>query len=183
MVSYGVTNYGQGLDAAGGVENMLRFSLSDSAAYSGTVWCNYLTPDVTFTATKITMVTGGTGSSGLTLARMGIYSAATDGSLTLMAQTASDTTLFASTWSDNVRSLVASGSLPASVQMLAGRRYALAYIQVGTTPGRVAGASINNQTGNPVISRGIDGNADLPATIAVAGMYVNGFSSYSNARP
>jgi hypothetical protein len=116
------------------------------AVSSGTIYYVFFTPTQDVTATQITMLTGGTASSGLTLARMGLYTF--DGTTaTLVARTASDTTLFNATTTLFTRSFDTTGGYPLSYTLTAGTRYALGVIQTGTTVASFAGV-----TGNTVLT-------------------------------
>jgi hypothetical protein len=77
---------------------------------------------------------------------MGLYTF--DGTTaTLVARTASDTTLFNATSTLFTRSFDTTGGYPSSYTLTAGTRYALGVIQVGTTAASFAGV-----TGNTLIT-------------------------------
>jgi hypothetical protein len=116
------------------------------AATAGTLYFVFFTPSQNVTATQVSMATNTTGSNGLTLARMGLYTF--DGTTaTLVARTASDTTLFNSTSTLYTRSFDTTGGYPSSYTLTAGTRYALGVIQVGSTAASFAGV-----TGNTLIT-------------------------------
>jgi hypothetical protein len=112
------------------------------AQNSGTIFFVYFTPSVSFTVSSITMVSGSTAAAGLTLARMGIYTM-DETTATLVARTASDTTLFTTTSTAYTRSLATAGGFPASYTLDAGSRYAVAVISVGTTAPLYSGRLMN----------------------------------------
>jgi len=116
---------------------------SNVTATSGTVLLTYFTPLVSLTITQIAAISGNTAGSGLTLARMGLYTVADDQNVTLVARTANDTTLFAATNTTYTRSLDTTGGYPASYSLVAGTRYAVGVIVVGTTVPNLAGKSGN----------------------------------------
>lgn len=78
-------------------------------------------------------------TAGATLARMGIYTlpdtyeATGVGDLTLVARTASSATMFDAGYNDTTVALDTAGGYPASYTFLAGKVYALALLQVGST--------------------------------------------------
>ena len=117
------------------------------APNTGTAFWSFFTPAYSLTVSSISYATATSAASGLTLARFGLYS--WDGTtLTLLARTASDTSLFASTLTIYQRSFDTSGGYPSSYTLAAGTRYASAVIVVGTTVGTlVAYTSPNTLAG------------------------------------
>jgi hypothetical protein len=105
---------------------------------SGSVFLTFFTPLVSITISQILMSSGVVASSGLTLARMGLYTV-TESAATLVARTASDTTLFGSISTSYARSLATAGGFPSTYNLVAGTRYAVGVIQVGTTPAQLVG--------------------------------------------
>jgi hypothetical protein len=103
---------------------------------SGQARVVYFTPPYDITVSEITFISGTTASSGLTLARFGLYDPTE-----LVARTASDTTLFNSTATAYTRSFDTAGGFPATFDLVAGTRYGVGFIFVGTTAGSVFGAS------------------------------------------
>lgn len=139
---------------------------SSSTLVSGSVYFHQFTPTRNMTISQITMNTAGTAAAGLTLARIGLYTAS-DTAATLVAQTASDTTLFNSTFTSYTRSFDTAGGYPATYNLVAGQRYAIAVIAVGTTMpalyvGNFTPNNINSLT--PRMSGIQTGQADLPAS-------------------
>jgi hypothetical protein len=132
---------------------------------SGTIFFVYFTPSVSFTASAITMVSGTTAASGLTLARMGIYTM-DETTATLVARTASDTTLFTTASTAYTRSLATAGGYPSSYTLNAGSRYAVAVICVGTTAplyaGRLMNAGVSGLT--PRMNSSFASQSDLVAS-------------------
>lgn len=111
---------------------------SFNAGSSGQVFFCFFTPLATVTVSQITMASGTPAASGLTLCRMGIFTT-NETAVTLIARTASDTTLFASTQTAYTRSLATAGGYPSTVTLTAGTRYGVGVIQVGTTPAGLCG--------------------------------------------
>lgn len=101
--------------------------ISTAAGASGTdqLMLTYFTAARTETIGTLTVVTGTTAAGATpTLCRMGIYSVAANGDLTLVASTANDTALFAATSTSYAK------ALSASVGLTAGDRYAVGVLVV-----------------------------------------------------
>lgn len=136
---------------------------------SGQVSLVYFTARKTETITQLKMITGGTAAAATpTLCKMGVYSVAANGDLTLAASTASDTSLFAAT--NTVYTKALSGG---NLSKVKGQRYAFAYIVV--TAGAMPTWHGNSSLGNaPAAEMGAaprltgvrTGQTDLPASIA-----------------
>ena len=143
-----------------------RYGMSGTTGQTLTanaIFWSFFTPTVGQTVSNITMVTGSTQSSGLTLCRMGLYTF--DGTTAnLVARTASDTSLFNATFTAFTRSFDTTGGYPSSYTLTAGARYAIAVIAIGTTmPSLVfvngGGASIVGLP--PRVAGNATGQADL----------------------
>ena len=127
----------------------------------------FFTARKTETINSIRMTTGSTAASGGTLCRIGIYSEASNGDLTLVASTANDTALWIAA------SPAYTKSLSASMSKVRGTRYAVGVLFVGTTaptfsghagmPGGEAGQT-------PRIGALVGSQTDLPSTIAVGSL-------------
>jgi hypothetical protein len=132
---------------------------------SGYIFHTFFTAPTTITVSTIQMLTGGTAGATLTLARMGLYTF--DGTTAkLVAQTASDTTLFTATYTLYTRSFDTTGGYPATYTLQAGQRYGIATIVTGTTMPSFAGCYPNAATTNlpPRISSVFTGQTDLVAS-------------------
>ena len=142
-----------------------RHANTNTAVLSGQIFYSFFSPLQNIKVSQITMATYGTASAGLTLARMGLYSY-DETTATLLAQTAIDTTLFNNTFV--LFSKVFDNSIASSVNLIAGKRYGIAAIQVGTTPASLV-CSIP-ASGLPSLSPKLcavqTGQTDLPATSA-----------------
>jgi len=103
---------------------------------SGQARCTYFTAPYDMTVSEITFISGTGTSSGLTLARFGLYDATT-----LVARTANDTTIFSSATTAYTRSFDTAGGFPAYFDLVAGTRYGVAMLVVGTTPGSLSGVN------------------------------------------
>jgi hypothetical protein len=146
---------------------LLTMSLAAGGAYF-----TFFTPVSTITVSSITMVSGtGTVSSGITLARMGLYTF-DETTAVLVARTASDTTLFSTINTAYNRSFSTVGGYPASYQLTAGTRYGIAIIFVGTQAptgvGRTNSPGFSIQTPRTTVNVG--SQSDLPTTASSFGI-------------
>ena len=128
---------------------------------SGTVYFTFFTPSWTTTISSVTVISAGTASTGTSLVRFGLYSLS-GGTATLVASTANDTTVFSSTNTASTR------NLDTSYQLVAGNRYALAVLVVGSTPGTVYTAFNNPPAAlsalEPRITGAVALQSNLPST-------------------
>jgi len=134
---------------------------------SGTIYFSYFTPAYSVTVSSISMANAATVSSTVTLARMGIYT--WDGStLTLVARTASDTTLFSTSGTIYTRILDTTGGYPASYTLAAGTRYAVAVVVVASATGSLlAGSAPNTLAGlSPRTQAARSGVTDLSTSVS-----------------
>jgi hypothetical protein len=124
------------------VETFPRMAVSFLVMTSGGALHSFFTPLTTVTVSQITMLSGATAAAGLTLARMGLFTYdESTGTATLVARCASDTTLFTATRTAYTRSFDTAGSFPSSYQLVAGTRYGIALLCVGTTMPTIQGNS------------------------------------------
>lgn len=139
----------------------------NSTNASGLVCLSFFTARDAFTFTKIG--TGlGTAGSGATLCRLGIYTVAGNGDLTLVARTANDTTIATAGSTIPSKALDTTGGFPASYGLVRGSEYAWALIFVGTTSGswvaRALGGSAMSLL-SPRVAGSVAGQSDLPSII------------------
>jgi hypothetical protein len=133
---------------------------------TGTAYFSFFTPLVTVSVSSIAMATGNSASGSLTLARMGLYT--WDGTtLTLVARTLSDTTLFTAQNVLYTRSFDTAGSYPSSYTLTAGTRYAVGVIIVGTTAGGLLAATCLDHIATllPRIQATKPSISDLPTSV------------------
>jgi parallel beta-helix repeat protein len=157
---------------AGRQENMPRWAataLTSITMGSGVVRLSYVVARRTETITQIEYSTGNTAAGATpTLVRFGVYSVDSAGNLTLLASTASDTSIFAASQTDYARSLTS------SIQVVEGQTYAVGVIVVtaAAAPALIgvlaATPSLNAQT--PRLSASLTGQADLPASVTVGSL-------------
>jgi hypothetical protein len=156
--------------AAGVIDSMPRvLAAAGVTASAGQGLLAFFTPTQTLTVSSITMAVGtGAVASGLTLARMGLYTYPTEGgTATLVARTASDTSLFAANNTAYTRSLDTAGGYPSTYTLTSGTRYAVAYICVGTTQPQLVGRAVTAGASglSPRLSCSTStGLSDLPTT-------------------
>jgi hypothetical protein len=129
---------------------------------SGAISFQFFTPLFSITVSQIAMNCGSTAASGLTLARMGLFTF-DETTATLVARTASDTTLFTSTRTQYTRSFSTVGGFPSSYTLQAGVRYGVGVICVGTTMPLIWGATppFEILTLTPRLSASRSGQSDL----------------------
>ena len=131
---------------------------------SGLVRLTYFTAKKTETITSVRVGTGTTAAGTPTLCRIGIYEVDGSGNLTLVASTANDTALWAAQNTTYTKALSASWS------KVAGQRYAIGLLFVGTTAPTIQGQvlSLGDELGQaPRLCGGRSGQSDLPSTITV----------------
>jgi hypothetical protein len=166
------------------IDTISRQQLNGFAINSGTVYFSFFTPIVNLTVSQITMANLQNASAGLTLARMGLYTVDSSDNADLVARTASDTTLFDTAITSYTRSFDTTGGYPATYDLVAGQRYAIAVICVGTTMPNIVGYFVANiqavTTLLPRISGVVTSQADLPTSrTSFAGGTTNPFGRLS----
>ena len=138
------------------------------ATNSGTIFWSFFSPVASVTVSSIAMASAATVSSSITLARMGLYT--WDGTtLTLVARTASDTTLFTTSGTVYTRSFDNStGGYPSSYTLAAGTRYAVAVVVVASATGSLlAGSAPNSLAGlSPRTQAARSGVTDLSSSVS-----------------
>lgn len=153
--AYNKLSSGQGTMSRSFVTSTSAATLSSQALV-----LTYFTCQVAFTSTQV-KVFSGTIAAGATpsLARIGLYSIASDGAGTLVASTASDTALFASTTTAYTK------SWSASYALTAGTRYALGLLVV-------TAAAAPNVAGSAIMGGGVGyGATELAVAPRMAAYY------------
>jgi hypothetical protein len=134
---------------------------------SGTAYFTYFTPLKDIPVTSISVSSAGTAFSGTSLAKFGLYSY-DETTATLLAETASDVTIFGIRNTLYTRMFSAARGYPMSYTLRAGSRYAIAILWAGSTPGTVylahgiAPASVVALS--PKLNGSLASQVDLPAT-------------------
>jgi hypothetical protein len=156
----------------GSIEPRARgFASATMTVTSGQIIISWFTPAVDLTVTEISMGSS-TLSSGVTLARMGLYQWTGSDSGTLLARTANDATLFTAGNTLYTRSFDTADGYPASVTLTAGTRYGVAHLTVAGTGGsRVSYPTFNLAlvSTTPIMATLINSQTDLPSTFTAAG--------------
>lgn len=153
---------------SGGFDVIPRTSTIGGVALSASnAQLTFFTVPSAMTVSQISYAVAATVSSGLTRGRFGLYSF--DGTtVTLLARTDSDTTVFNSANTVYTRSFSTTGGYPATYDLVPGVRYAIAVLVNGTTAGNLAAVSITPNTVaalTPRMNASITlSGADLPAT-------------------
>ena len=107
-------------------------AIANSSAVAGTVKLMRIVPWKSITVSNIAIGTAAVSSSGLTLARFGIYTRSST-TFTLVARTNSDTTIGNTSSTKYTRALSTTGGYPATYAMTAGSEYWVGFIFTGTT--------------------------------------------------
>jgi hypothetical protein len=139
------------------------------ALSSGQMRLTYWTPYKTMSISNVQIHVSAQGS-GVTLARMGLYTVDGSNNLTLVAQTANDTTIGATSGAVS-RALSTAGGYPASYTMTLGSRYALGAIVVGSNPPTVVtAASFGVSSIAPILAGAVSSQSDLASSISAGGV-------------
>jgi hypothetical protein len=155
------------------VNRVIGAASSDTPA-TGTAALTMFRAEKTITVGNVSMITGASTSSGLTLARIGLYTIDGSGNATLVARTASDTTLFNSSTTLYTRAFATAGGYPATYKIHQGSLYAIGVICVGSSGGNYqstlilsASTVIGDLMGlSPRLAGNLNSQTDLPTSIA-----------------
>lgn len=156
--------------AGGNCETLSRLGLTEIAGVSGRLRVTYVTAPTTVTINTLAVVASGTASASATLARMAIFTVASNGNLTKVAQTANDTTTANTTFTDSQKSLSTAGGFPGSYTLTAGQRYAFGWLNVATTPASLRGQIADLAFIAPFINKHIDSQTDIAASYTDASL-------------
>jgi hypothetical protein len=160
----------------GGGETVLPRHAESVATVSlptGQMRLGYFTARRSEAITQLRAYSGSTAATSVTLARMGIFSVASNGDLTLLHSTTSDTSLFTAT------STAYTKALNTTFNKVVGTTYAVGILVVcsGTT-GTVIGVSTPTASPTslaPRLSGLVTGQSDLPASVAAGSVSNSGF--------
>jgi hypothetical protein len=161
---------------AGVIATVPRFMLTASSSpVSGQIVHSRIIPHRDFVVTNIAFVST-SATSAPTLVRFGIYTRSGT-TFTLVARTASDTTIFDTTQTKYTRALNTTGGYPATYTLTAGTEYFLSVIQVATTPAtlllgtaRQSGAA-NAATGAQYYTDAGEADLSTPSTGSVSASF------------
>ncbi|MCE5291592.1 MAG: hypothetical protein LLG14_20465 [Nocardiaceae bacterium] len=148
---------------------------------SGSLRLSYFTARKSETETTVIVYTGQTAAGATpTLCRVGLYSVAANGDLTLVGSIANDTTLFAAASTKYTR------SLSSSVALVAGNRYALGLLVVTSAamPSFIGGGlPFSASLDAPAVAASLSGQTDLPSSITAASLGNSGALPYMVLTP
>lgn len=151
---------------------------------SATAYFVFFTPLIDLTVSQITMGNGsGAAASGTTFARMGLYTVDETDAATLVARTATDTTLFNTIRKIETKPFDTTGGYPATYNLVAGQRYAVGVLLIGTTMPSIVSAMTNSGQENllalnPRQTGLVAAPSDLPTTVASSGWGATTFMPY-----
>jgi hypothetical protein len=149
-----------------------------------------MTVEEDITVSKLLIASGSVAGTSITLARMGLYTVAPNGDLTLVAATANDTTILASVSTAYAKPLAVAGDLSTaltSYKLKRGQRIAVGLLVVfsGTAP-RVtgkSGAAVNMNNASVITARRLNsiltGQADLATSTPDSGLTSQAFTTYA----
>jgi hypothetical protein len=130
----------------------------------------YFIPQRTESVTEVIISGGAIVASGLTFAKIGVFSEATNGDLALVGVTADlHTSLFSSAYGTYTESFTS------GFTKTAGQRYALGVLLIGTTMPNFYGASCGYQGAAPKVSGYVDSETTMPTSITNGSINVGTF--------
>jgi hypothetical protein len=149
---------------ASGEETFPREAVGTTATMtSGMLRLSFFTATKTETVTSLACGVGSTAAAATpSLIRFGVYSVAENGDLTLIASTANDTALLATTFAKHTKALSESWS------KTAGTRYAIGLLVVTGATAPIVSATAGNPGINaraPRLTGSLTGQTDLPASV------------------
>jgi hypothetical protein len=149
-------------------------TIGNASATSGNLKLAFFTAPYNLTATTITFVNAGTSTASLSLCRFALFTVsetitdsvtATTPSITMVARTASDTTIGNVANTIYSRAFSTTGGYPASYNLVAGTRYAVGLLIVGSTPGTWQAATVTSGSFMrlpPMAAGAVTGLTDIP---------------------
>lgn len=111
---------------------------------SGRRYLGYFTAVSGDSFSNLDIVTGAGAVVSVTAARLGLYTVAANGDLTLVCQTANDATIGVAANTEYARALDATGGYPTTYTLARGARYAAAFYITAGTPPTIFGLSTNS---------------------------------------
>jgi hypothetical protein len=159
-------------------------AIASNQIATGQMWISFFTPAANITVNTFTFYSGATATqTGVTYFRFGLYTyVESTGVMTLVAQTTTDTGIFAAANSAYARSFSAAGGA-SSYTLEAGSRYAVAVLGVFTGGAyttlqlNTGLASVASQRPRTMFS--VAGQSTLPSSYTVSGTSGNGFITYA----
>lgn len=149
-----------------------RSGNSSATLTSGNVYFTFFTPMWSSTVNSISVASATVLTSGTSLIRFGLYTFNdATGEATLVARTASSTTIFNSANTLATLLFSTTGGFPSTYTLVPGTRYALGVIVVASTPGSVYTANpqpLVLSSLSPRTTGVVGGQTDLPTTTTVS---------------
>ena len=146
-----------------------RYGSTVGTPTSGTVYFTMFSPLWTKEISSISVSSATVATTGASLVKFGLYSISGN-TATLLAQTASDPTVFSSTSTLYTRTLSVSGGYPGTYTLVAGTRYAIGVLVIAATPGSIYTAYSSPPSTISSLSPRITGSValqtDLPLTVS-----------------
>lgn len=150
----------------GNIETIARApGFSDKSLGSGTAWFqHFYAPRNSGAITRLVYGIRSAAPSGVTLARMALYTVDASGNLTMVARTGTFTP--SGTYTDQDQALSTAGGYPSSYTLSRGAQYAIGLLVVASNAGNSMGWDIPGAGNKPVISRRITAQTDLATSYA-----------------
>ena len=141
---------------------------ASTAITTNITYFSFFTATEALTVSNISFCSGGSPASGVTLVRFGLYTF--DGTTaTLVARTNNDSSRFTVANTVYTGALDTNGGYPASYNLVAGQRYAVAVVVVASTSGQLLSANYGSSSTavlalSPKVVGYANATSDLPAT-------------------
>jgi len=154
---------------------------TSSALSAGVMLLSYFTARKTESINSVRSATGSTAAVGATLARIGIYSVASNGDITLVASCANDTGLWIAT------STVYTKTLSAAFSKVRGSRYAVGFLIVGSSTQPTLNSTVGLNSVElglaPRICGFVSGQTDLPSSVSAGSVGNTSVQLYAALAP
>lgn len=141
---------------------------------SGKLFLTYFTARKTEPITRVRTGVYGTAAGGLTLARVGIWTAAVNGDLTPITASVNNTSLWNSTFANHVATLASTWNKQAGI------RYACGLLAIGTDMPVLGAQGVKYLDGSdaPLIQAELAGQTDLPVGVIPGASLAAGYRRY-----
>lgn len=151
-------------------------TIGNTSATSGNLMLAFFTAPYSITATTLTFVNAGTATASLSLCRFALFTVSetitdsvtvTTPSITMVARSASDTTIGNVANTIYTRTFATAGGYPSSYNIVGGNRYAVGLLIVGSTPGAWQAATVTSGSFMrlpPMATGAVTGLSDIPTS-------------------
>lgn len=150
--------------SAGGMESIPRIGTAQLAGVSGRLRLTYFRAPVANTINTFALACGDTAHATPTMTRIGLFTVAANGDLTLVARTANDAALGGTAYNTATSALATAGGYPAAYSFTVGQLYAVGFLDVAATPANIRGANVDFSGFQPVLNQHIDSQTDIAST-------------------